>query len=349
MIIKNTVKLTKEEIIDFFGFLAVNLEEKGTFEYNLKGNEAAIEVNSDCEVNLIISPNKFTIDFQWASTQSTQVDSDKNTSDQLESSEESNQYVEYRMVREVKFPDENTVEETTVEKREEDSISPSITPPNRVLPNRKQLNTTTLPSEGGYWKSSFTKEDNSSWDALDINKDLENKKWEPTEKSTLDLSPNRRTPDKKEDDDLFSDLGKLEDEHRTIKPSQIASSGMGVKSSIRQSQDTNTSSPQSSERLVKPSEFLKQKTQNQGSTISSPPQSKSTLEHSNQKISIPSPTSFSSKSTKSPDVVEWKEPSREENSTEDQWVKPSQLFKKKTADEEVIKKATRPPPKAPDA
>ena len=48
----------------------------------------------------------------------------------------------------------------------------------RALPDRMVLETSTLPLDGGYWNSAFTKDQASEWSPISIDDDLENKKWE---------------------------------------------------------------------------------------------------------------------------------------------------------------------------
>lgn len=294
--------------------------------------------------------------------------------------------------------DEDVIDET-------EELIPVIEPPKRVLPERMVLSTTTLPYDGGIWMPSFTPNEESNWTEIIIDSKLENTKWATAEQITSlsDISP---TPVKssthqrgsvREDEDLFSDLSDFDEKSnkRTITQTRTKNKSKRTSTPPKATPQVSTSSGEinelnleeaaanwkeptaeenvSGDAWVKPSEVLKRKRTTVGKKVPSVPQPKSQIDNTTDKKRAArlqkTETTLSSALTKKPEEIQdWKEPTAEDNVTEDVWVKPSEILKKKkvkkiskkkvkkaskkksipSPKKRVLDKKKRPPPTAPD-
>jgi len=420
MNIKNNVSLTVAEAVELLAKLADSLEHKGEFAFDLKGQEVSIEAGSKLNALLSIKPDEFSIVFNWGEEPtSTEEDWRAPTEEQEEFHEPP------KMVREVNIPERKISNQPQIKVDEPEK--PNIATPNRALPDRMPLNTTTLPLDAGYWAPAFTSSDEAQWSPIPIEGELENKRWAADDQITSlsDLTPTSAKPKKSrkrrtDDDDLFSELDKLDQpNHKTKAKQEVKQDVEKVKipenrvsakpaarvasipkpgsaqsstgstipkptkqnipkappktSSLQSSIPKPSSTPKSTETSdtetedwVKPSEVLQKKntqtsqnsrnipTPNKPTGTSSIP-APSTKPKQGKRDTIPKPTSHNStNSVPSPtgskiseEVREWKEPSAEENATDDDWVRPSEFLKRsKEVEDEAV---NRPPPKAPDA
>ncbi len=344
MNIKNTLSLTLSEAVELLSKIADSLEQKKEFAFDLKGQEVSVEVGSNMMAQMSISPDEFSIVFNWEMGTEDREENWRATFDDgiqggLAVSEEYHEPP--KMVREVNIPEQRTSQPQI-------PFETPVQTVRRALPDRMALNTSTLPLEGGYWTSAFTSNGDNQWSPVEVTSELENKKWEGDDQITSlkDITP--RVPGssgtaKKEEDDLFSeldDLGKKKQrssrtpsvEKVSIPESNLRPAG-GILAPSTTTQSWQEPKPEenaTSDDWVKPSQFLNREQEGRMTTGVS----------KRQNIPVPSDE------TRGGSDVEWKEPTAEENVTDDDWVKPSEFLKRKTEGSDV---ASRPPPEAPDA
>ena len=361
MKIKNSFKLDSHETAELFYKLAESLKLNNRLDFEIKGNTASLEVGDILATQLSFSENSFSLQFKWEKQKETkkeesEVDDVDWRSQFDQDMHEAGLTVEEQspLIEEI----EPVLEETPTisqEPTQEDEVIPIITTPRPSLPKRMILGTTTLSYDPGYWTSSFAVEESvNTWDAIVIGEDLENKKWDvelDDNISAPSIAPARkirRSVEEDDDDDLFSDLDKMDEksplkrDRKSIDRKKHSNIGTGGKNipSVKKMVDTeqieNWSEPtvednQTTDDWVKPSEVLKKKNKeakNKPNPIPGPkiptstPKPKKDLKK--EGYGLPKP------SISSDDIItevkEWKEPD-DDISDADTWVKPSEFTK----------------------
>jgi hypothetical protein len=362
MILKNQFEVSYEEAILLLENITESLQADRSFSFEMKGHEAKVEVEEPLNLSLTISPNRFRIEFQWGDekiekdkemAKADEDDTDwRDSFDQdLEDStgivvdselEEPQEFHPY--VKEVKLPEEIEAEEqvTAVEEiveEEYEEITPSVQPPTRALSQKMSLNATTLSFEGGFWTPAFSVEEiNSEWSLVNIDQELDNKRWDPTEEfsppSVKQPEVRRSQAEVTSDDDLFSDLDELSTERSSVVPKQKTFDKPIP--SIKKPPAKKISSGIPAPKTV---DIAKKK-----ATIPAP------IKSGSKKLSIPKPNGQKSATEVSgsdiEEITEWKEPDREDISSGDDWVKPSEVLKKEKKSPKMLKmeRATTAPP-----
>ncbi len=328
MEIKDKISLTQEETVQWLNSLAKGLDDSGHFQFEIADEKVTLNVGKSILADINISDGRVTIELSWKKGKSTKTEKKEEEKDDWRSEfdEEMSKegltiskdkptleeivddpiLTEPSMVKEVKLPEELDEEEEVLQEEEaieEDIVMVELT--TRKLPTRLQINSTTLPYDGGYWTPSFTPSGDTQWVELQMNEELENAKWATLEEITSlsDLTPvsSRRESSSvknSEDDDLFSDLESL------VKPKIKTANRRGV------------------QRISTPS---KAPIKNRTSAI--PP---AKITHS-----------MSEDDDLEEEATKWKEPTLEDDESEDAWVKPSEVLKAKR----VVKTRSVPTPK----
>ncbi len=374
MILKNQFEVSYEEAILLLENITESLQLDKSFSFELKGHEAKVEVEEPLNLSLTISPNRFTIEFLWGKLKDKKEketeESDESESDwrddfdqELEASagivvdDELEEPPEFQpLIKEVKLPEEIEVEEPIAAAEEEleyeetyEEVTPSVQPPTRALSQKMILNTTTLSFEGGFWTPAFSVEEiNSEWSLLNIDQELDNRRWDPSEDIS---SPAVKQPESRRaqsvatsDEDLFSDLDQLDTERSTVVP-KTKTAEIPLTPSKKAPPKKSASPGIPAPRTV---DIDKKK-----ATIPAPSKTGS------KKLTIPKPDKSDSGSGQIEEITEWKEPDREDISSGDDWVKPSEVLKTQKKSPKILKKesatipapaktkkAQSPPPKA---
>ncbi len=363
MILKNHFEVSYEEAILLLENITQSLHLDRSFSFEMKGHEAKVEVEEPLNLSLTISPNRFRIEFQWGEIEDEQeeeaAEKDEGKADWRDGfdqdiedstgivvediSEEPQEFHPY--VKEVKLPDEievPEVEEPIVAVEEEidyeetyEEITPSVQPPTRALSQKMDLNTTTLSFEGGFWTPAFSIEEiNSEWSLVNIDQELDNRRWDPSDDVG---SPSVKQPESRRaqtvattEEDLFSDLDDLSEERSTVVPkTKTAEIPLTPTKKAPKKPSPGIPAP----RTV---DIAKKK-----ATIPAPTKSGS------KKLAIAKPDKSGSGSTKKiEEITEWKEPDREDISSGDDWVKPSEVLQTQKKSPKTLKKesATIPAP-----
>ncbi|MCY3412507.1 MAG: hypothetical protein INQ03_12790 [Candidatus Heimdallarchaeota archaeon] len=341
MLIKNSFTLTQEEIAELFATLYDSLQADGTLQFQIKGSAAVLEVGPQLHTELSFSENSFSLSLSWS-----QDEDDSEEEPELEppvapvskvpptqapakededwraqfdrdmagmglsvgeeppqaapqavpqAEPKREQFIPF--VREVKLqeeePEVETIPQSTYQPEQEE-IVPTVTPSNRNLPDRMTLNTTTLSYDPGVWTSSFSIEEQQP------------KTWyqipigEDLENKKWDV----------DDKDIASPIAPT------------------TKSALRRTTTTRleagdddlfSSLDQPEEKISKKKEKVQQKAEINRS------------EHTKVKVTTPIPSA--KKVVIEDQVSNWKEPEREDISTGDDWVRPSEVLRKKKAKE----------------
>lgn len=360
MILKNQFEVSYEEAILLLENITQSLQLDRSFSFEMKGHEAKVEVEEPLHLSLTISPNRFSIEFQWGEIKDEQEDKtaeieegetdwrdsfDQDLEDSAgivvdDESEEPHEFHPY--VKEVILPEElRAAEVEEVEEEDEyEEVTPSVQPPTRALSQKMPLNTTTLSFEGGFWTPAFSIEEiNSEWSLVNIDQELDNRRWDPSEdfgSPTVKQPASRRAQSGgTTDEDLFSGLDELSTERSSVVPKTKTSE--------------TPSKPTTSKAAKKPPgpgipapravDIAKKK-----ATIPAP------MKSGSKKLSIPKPDGVKSATAPNNDIEEitqWREPDREDISSGDEWVKPSEVLKTHKKAPRDLKKgsgSTGPPP-----
>lgn len=361
MKIKNSFELDPHETAELFYKLAESLKLNNSLDFEIKGNAASLEVGELLSTQLSFSETSFSLQFKWGKTEvekeieeekgvdwRSQFDQDMQDAG-LTVDEEKALIEELEPIIEEEMP---IIEEPSLPK-EETTPTPSV--PLEPLPTRMVLGTTTLSYDPGYWTSSFSlDESTNTWDALLIGEDLENKKWDVDNDENISapsIAPARqvrRSVEEDDDDDLFSDLDKLDEKSPMKRETKVINRKKHVKVSISgqaipsakeildNEQIENWSEPTPEDNTtnddwVKPSEVLQKKNKeakNKPTPIPGPiiptstPKPKKDVKK--EKSELPTPSKSSNEILS--EVSEWKEP-EDVTSDEDSWVKPSEFAK----------------------
>ncbi|MHA2250375.1 MAG: hypothetical protein ACXAD7_08430 [Candidatus Kariarchaeaceae archaeon] len=386
MELKNKFTLSKAEAVSLLNNLANSLQETGQFQFGYKEQEISVDVGPILAVDLIFSTDYLSVVFNWDHKKEKEEEEEKTADwrskfdtdmkkaglpiqeDVKEEGVEEEQvfHPPPLMVPEVKLKEELEAEQEEVVVEIEEEPMAEVTVMTRKLPKRILLNTTTLPYDGGVWWPSFTLLENSSWTEILIDSELENTRWAAAEHITTlsDITPTAAKPveprssQATDEEDLFSDLDDLEQKPRP-KKSRKRKGAKPASLTIEEDEDiVNWSEPAPEDNVtgdnwVKPSEVLKTKAKDRG--VASIPKPGDTMAKSS-KLKEKESTLSSAVNKIEDDIKDWKDPSEQAVSDQDDWVRPSELHQKKGKKTSSIPapkkrakdKKSRPPPEAPD-
>jgi hypothetical protein len=300
--------------------------------------------------------------------QSTEADEANEIEETVEESVEEAVSEPYFMVREVKLKEELEAEQHVVAEEIVISEKEIEEAPKKHLLERMTLNTTTLPYEGGFWVPSFSALEGSQWTEIIIDAALENTRWASLEQITSlsDITPDVAKPvshrpgQEDSEGDLFPDLDDLRAVAKARTTSKRTSTGIPRTKTARkdaipaaiQTNDIETSTEElvTEDEWIKPSEVVKKR---KTSGVKPIPQPKTEVLAKSKKGKE---TGIITEAEE--EVVDWQEPTREENESGDELVKPSEILKEKRSRKTNAKKSipvprkketnSRPPPTAPD-
>ena len=233
------------------------------------------------------------------------------------------------------------------------------------------LETTTLPYDGGIWTEAFTSQEEEQWTEIEIDAELDNSQWvAQMDFSNLVSSRSQSSRQTGSDEDLFVELEEeipSDDTQATgaipVPVQRIATPAAMITQSpmfidphamkisredVEEAAATwkEPDKEETTDSWIKPSEFVKR---SKKAIVSDKAKS-------DDNDGIPEPRKREKQIEE--EITEWKEPSRDSISTDDDWVKPSEFLSSKPRQtkpaskipkvSKIEEKKNRPPPKAPD-
>lgn len=292
MRIKNSFTLDRNELAKLFLDLAEGLMQSRKLEIQLQGVAASLDVGDQLNTNLEFSEETFALSMVWTNTQEEVITSPAEVSDDWRSQFDQDMAEAGLAVKEEKKEFIPLVKEVVIPEREVQSATYGDVSEEveMMMPDRMPLNTTTLSYDAGMWLTAFQNEPAQSvWEEITIDYDLDNKKWDVTEEELESSAIAPTTPTTR---------------RRAAKPT--SSSDDDLFSSL---DDIDSKTPKKKERK---------------------PVMTSVDRNQHEKVKVNAPGIPSAKKVMQNEQVQnWKEPSREENQTGDNWVKPSEVLRRK--------------------
>jgi len=378
MNIKNRVSLSIDEAVELLTKIADSLEMKGEFAFELKDQEVSIQAGTQLDAFLSLSPDEFSIVFKWGdqlqSTDTSQEEEwhppvDEDTAETAPSpvtQAPQQEAVVMDLTPRRALPDRMALNTTTLP-LDAGYWAPAFTSGNETEWTPVEI------------RSDLENKKWASEDQITTLADLTPASAKPKKSGSKPVS----------DDDLFSELDNLDKKSKPKssvmaaeglekveipnrataqpagsvtsipKPTQRSSASSSPRASIptpSQASSSREETSSSSDQWVKPSEVLKkpQKTKETRKKASAMNIPSPKADHgTSKKSTIPVPKATATQEpgkVMDAEVREWKEPSREDNVTDDDWIRPSEFLKRsKKEDQENDNAINRPPPKAPDA